>query len=179
LTNVGDGPARQDLSNLASKLGISDRVVFTGWRDRDRLADIYRDHEMFVTASAMETQGLVVLEAMLCGLPVVATDKYALPDLVHHGQNGYLVQVGDCSGMADAVNTLLSHEQLRSDFGRVGRAMAEGHNITTVAPQFGEVYSRVVNNHEQDQGRYRGRQDVRAGDGGASWRGTGGAGSTR
>jgi hypothetical protein len=75
LTVVGDGPVLIDLKREASELGIADSVQFTGYLARKELPQIYAEHDLFITASAMETQGLVALEAIATGLPA---DEQAL-----------------------------------------------------------------------------------------------------
>ena len=79
---------------LARKLKINKEVDFTGPIDHKKLRGIYNSHDIFVTASTIETEGLVILEAMACGLPVIGVKKLAVPDIVIHDKNGYVVGPG-------------------------------------------------------------------------------------
>lgn len=144
LTVVGDGPAMEDLKKLVEGLGLRGRVLFEGWVEREKLARVYRAHDVFVTASAMETQGLVILEAMSSGLPVVGIDKYAVPDVVKHGRNGYVVRPGDVKEMAKYVKNLLEDENLQERLGKNARKSVESHDVNKVIGQMEDLYKEVV-----------------------------------
>ncbi|MGC9530639.1 MAG: glycosyltransferase family 4 protein [Candidatus Bipolaricaulaceae bacterium] len=88
LAMVGGGPAAEDLAGQARRLGVAGRVLFPGYVGHDRLMDYYRGADVFVFASKTETQGLVVLEAMAGGLPVVAIGAMGVLDIVRDGENG-------------------------------------------------------------------------------------------
>src|SRR5579883_871945 len=97
---VGTGPAEADLRAQVERLQIEDRVSFLGFvRDADLLA-LRRSAAIFAIPSEGDLQSLATMEAMACGLPVVAADSYALPELVHHGENGFLFQPGNSEEMA-------------------------------------------------------------------------------
>jgi glycosyltransferase involved in cell wall biosynthesis len=141
---VGDGPAAEKLKQLTSDLGISASVEFAGMVKREILSDYYRNCEVFVTASTMETQGLVVLEAMSSGLPVVAVKKYAMAELVRHGHNGYLVKAGDAGGMSMGIIKLLLEPEVQEKMGRESRKMAETHSLSGVIPGLEEIYRQAM-----------------------------------
>jgi glycosyltransferase involved in cell wall biosynthesis len=143
LVIAGDGPALGDLKELTSELEISNSVEFLGMVDRGSLGEYYRNSEIFITASTMETQGLVVLEAMSSGLPVVAVKKYALADLVCHGKNGYLVKVGDTRGMSMGIVKLLMEPKLQEKMGRESRKIAETHSLDEVIPKLERIYDQM------------------------------------
>ncbi len=111
---------------------------------RDNLGWVYRDSDVFVTASTMETQGLVVLEAMACGLPVVGVAAYALPDLIKSDENGFLVAAGDEKSMAEGLVKVLQDEQLRKRMGVLARKTAEGHDIEGVMKKTMDLYEKLV-----------------------------------
>jgi glycosyltransferase involved in cell wall biosynthesis len=144
LVIAGDGPARADLQELAKKLGMEKKVKFLGMIRRDRLAKIYQSGEVFVTASTMETQGMVVLEAMACGLPVVGVRKFALPDLIKDEMNGFVVKPGDEKKMAEKLELILSDEKLRTKLGRQARATAEKHEVGAMANKLAELYAEAM-----------------------------------
>ena len=93
---VGDGKQRKKLIRLANELGIHERSVFPGYVTDD-LPGVYRLGAVFVTASEVETQGLVLLEAMASGLPVVAAQATCIPEIVQDGVNGYLGPAKRCA----------------------------------------------------------------------------------
>ncbi|MBI3395473.1 MAG: glycosyltransferase, partial [Spirochaetia bacterium] len=100
MTIVGDGPALTSLKIEARALGIEAHVDFPGFVKPADLPSLYPKYDLFMTASTMETQGLVVLEAMACGLPCVGVDSFALPELIQHDRNGFIVEPYDHMAMA-------------------------------------------------------------------------------
>lgn len=141
---VGDGPAKDELIKLTSDLAIKENTEFLGMVERSKLKDYYRNSEVFVTASTMETQGLVVLEAMSSGLPVVAVKKYALGDLVGHGKNGYLVKASDAEGMSMGIIKLLLEPKVQEKMGGESRRMAEKHSLDGVISKLEEIYEQMM-----------------------------------
>ncbi len=144
LTIVGDGPDRDALARLAGELGLGERVRFTGFVPHERLPALYRAADLFATASAIETQGLVVLEAMACGLPVAGVDALALPEAVHHGDNGFLAPAGDEAALAQYLAHLVADAGLRKRMGAASRRMAEQHGLEWVAAQYEGLYRQVA-----------------------------------
>ncbi len=151
---VGDGPARKDLMNMTFEMGISEKVIFTGLKKRQDMSAIYRSGELFVTASGMETQGLVILEAMLSGLPVVGFDKYAVPDLVQNNKTGYVVPMGKWQMLAQKMEVILENPELERQMGLAGRIEGEKHDALVIAVKLVELYRNVIyekkkNNHNR------------------------------
>ncbi|MGB8981248.1 MAG: glycosyltransferase, partial [Anaerolineales bacterium] len=105
---VGDGCQKSNLVRLCNDLRIAERVHFIGFVSaRQGLPGIYQVAHLFVTASEIETQGIVLLEAAASGLPIVAVRTTCIPEIVHDGINGYLEEPGDVHGMSNAMNLLL------------------------------------------------------------------------
>ena len=141
---IGDGPALASLKIEARQLGIDNRVTFPGFVSREELPEIYPKYDLFLTASTMETQGLVVLEAISCGLPCVGVDAYALPELIHDGVNGCIVESYDHITMAQkALEILGDHEKYRR-FSEAGLKIAAQHEIVGCADKLESVYQAVV-----------------------------------
>jgi glycosyltransferase involved in cell wall biosynthesis len=141
---VGDGPALQSLRILARDLGIERVVRFHGFIARDRLPRMYTQYDLFVTASTMETQGLVVLEAVASGLPCVGVDAYALPELIHHGENGYIARPFDHEEMGRYVVSLLKNRALYRTFSKRSLQIASGHEIHRCAMKLERVYESCL-----------------------------------
>ncbi len=120
---VGDGPQRRELEELAGRLGIGDRVVFTGVRDD--VPGVLREADLFVLSSRTEAFPNAVLEAMASGLPVVATDVGSMRELVEDGVNGILVPPLDAAGLARAILDLLGNTVRMKEFGNTGRKLVE------------------------------------------------------
>lgn len=105
---LGDGPERKRLISLVSRLKISDYVNFYGKYRKEDLPKICKDANAFVLASRAETFGVVYIEAMSMGLPVIATRCGGPEDFVNDS-NGYLVDVEDVDGLANALNKMIYH----------------------------------------------------------------------
>lgn len=104
---VGDGDQSKNLEQLATQLGIADRVTFTGYVSDDELREAYTRATVLAMPSIAELQSIVTMEAMASALPVVAANAMALPHLVHDGQNGYLFAPNDAQDLADKLERVL------------------------------------------------------------------------
>lgn len=144
LVIAGDGPAKKELEKLAGELNLKNRVKFLGMVRRDKLPGVYRGADIFVTASDMETLGLVVLEAMASGLPVVAVDKYAMKDMVINGSNGFRVMPGDYQAMAEKILKLVASEELRAEMGEKSRKMSEKYSLEEMHVHLEKIYRKLV-----------------------------------
>jgi glycosyltransferase involved in cell wall biosynthesis len=122
LALVGDGPHRATLEAIFKGLP----VVFLGFLHGEELASAFASSDVFVMPSVTETLGLVVLEAMSAGLPVVGARAGGIPDLIEHGVNGYLFD--DEAGAIQAVNELLTHPVATSAMRRNARETALKHS---------------------------------------------------
>jgi len=87
---VGDGAVKKDLEKMAEEFGIKDRIIFTGLVDRTSIVSLYQASDIFVFASLTETQGLVAVEAMAAGNPVIAVRASGIEDIVKDGEDGFL-----------------------------------------------------------------------------------------
>lgn len=121
---LGDGPERAPLEEEVRRLRLRDRVVFLG--TQDDVAPVFAAADLFVFPSEFESFGLAALEALSCGVPVIATRAGGLPEVVRDGQDGYLRDVGDVEALAEAATRLLSEETLWRRFSSRARRRAEG-----------------------------------------------------
>lgn len=117
---VGDGPCRGACESLVARLGVVDKVEFTGFLPD--LEGAYRRMDLFALATHYEGQPAVVLEAMARELPVVATDLPSIRDSVNDGVEGFLVPALDPPALAEALRRLAGDPALRSELGRAARA---------------------------------------------------------
>jgi glycosyltransferase involved in cell wall biosynthesis len=126
----GDGPMRSELEQLAERLGIEENVSFEGWIGDDaEVASFWGACDVAITAPNdwIESFGLVAVEAMACGRPVVATRGGALAETVVDGQTGFLVAPRDTDGLAQALLTYLNDASLVMRHGSAARAWCEQH----------------------------------------------------
>jgi glycosyltransferase involved in cell wall biosynthesis len=126
LVFAGDGPERSILERRAAQLGLADRVRFLGFLNQSQLPSAYRAADLFVLPSLFEPFGLVVNEAMLCGLPVAVSDRVgARFDLVRPEENGYVFPAGDVEALAAILNELLLDATKRARLGAAARQRME------------------------------------------------------
>jgi glycosyltransferase involved in cell wall biosynthesis len=140
---IGEGRERARLTALASERGVADRFVLQGWLDdpRARLEEL----DVFVLPSRYEGFPLVIIEAMLAGVPVVATDVGSIRESIEDGVTGLLVPAEDPAALANAIRRLLENEQLRTQVSSAARDSAQRNfTATTMAEQYLAVYRRVL-----------------------------------
>lgn len=140
---VGDGPDRGRAQLLAEELGVADRVVFLG--KQESVAELLSCADLLVMPSTTEAFGLVALEAMACGTPVVATRVGGVPEVVTHGEAGFLAPIGAIEEMADGAIELLSDPVRWASASNAARTAAERFNADLVVPQYEAYYKTVLN----------------------------------
>lgn len=127
LTLIGDGPYRTALEQQALQKGIADRIVFTGWLDREEMDRFYQQANLFVFPSRHEGMPNAVLEAMACGLPVIASRIAGSEELVIPGETGLLVPPQDTGALRGALQILLTAPENRKQMGAAARQRVETH----------------------------------------------------
>lgn len=141
---MGDGPSKKSLQNLAKSLGLHKEIKFWGAYDLKEVSKKLCEYDFFVTASTIETQGLVILEAMSAGLPVLGVDKLALPEIIKDGQNGYLSKPFDVGGMANNMLRLLESDERLEKFGKKSLLIAKKHEITKCKDRLFKFYKQIA-----------------------------------
>jgi len=126
---VGDGCQKNHLFRACRELKIEERVHFTGFIHPSELPEIYRAANLFITASEIETQGIVLLEAAASGLPIIAVNATCISEIVHNRVNGFLIQPGNLRAFSDAITTLVNDSKKAQLMGNEGRMHAESHSI--------------------------------------------------
>ncbi len=145
LVLVGDGPERTRAEEDVQQRGLQDDVRWMGKStDVERILSM---SDVFLLPSESESFGLAALEAMASYVPVVATRAGGLPEVVDHGDSGYLEAVGDTQAMARDVLELLTTPGKREAMGQRARAKAEQFAMAAVGTQYIELYQKLV--HEQ------------------------------
>lgn len=138
----GDGPARPRLERMVKTLGLSDRCRFLGMLNRDAVAEQIKRCDAFVLPSLGETFGVVLLEAMACGKPVIAT-RCGGPEFVVTPETGLLVKVADSSAIAEAMANLILH---RVDFDShiIRKKVTERFGERAFLLSIAKIYDRVL-----------------------------------
>jgi glycosyltransferase involved in cell wall biosynthesis len=140
---VGDGDDRDRLDDLTKELRLEHCVRFLGYIPEEDLPILYRAANLFAIASTCEVQSLPTLQAVATGLPVVAAEAMALPELVDNGINGFLVTPGDVQGMAAAMIRILGDPALAARMGEASLAIAQPHEETHTFDLYEAAYQEL------------------------------------
>lgn len=141
---AGDGPMRRKLEVLARDLGIEQRVVFLGSVPAAELGALYAGADFLILPSVSEGTPLVVLEAMACGIPVLATRVAGLPFLVQDWETGFVVKPGDVGQLAMGMRFLHGDDALRGRMGATARGRArQSFPWPLVARRYAAIYEQV------------------------------------
>lgn len=142
LLMIGDGPDRENAERLADERGLRDRVIFVGG-DED-VEDLLPLLDLFLLPSEQESFGLAALEAMACSVPVIASNVGGLPELITHGESGYLFPMGDFEAMGAAAESLVRDKELHERMSRGARKRAERFSESKIIDRYENLYRRVL-----------------------------------
>lgn len=132
------------LQGLRESLNIGDLVTFLGAKDQDKLIYYYTAAEMVVMPSHYESFGMVAIEAMACGTPVIASDVGGLSFSIEDGFNGFLVPGRDAKAMASKVILLLKYPTLREQLGEQARQWVQRYSWDNIADELLEIFERTL-----------------------------------
>jgi N-acetyl-alpha-D-glucosaminyl L-malate synthase BshA len=143
LLMVGDGPDRPKAEWLAGTHGISEHVLFMG--KQNDMAQLLSMADLLILPSENESFGLVALEAMACEVPVIASNVGGIPEVVEHGRDGFLFNVGDVDGMSVASIELLDNPEKRLEMGQNARRHAR-HDFcaSKIVKRYEELYRQTI-----------------------------------
>ena len=145
---VGRGEEGERIRQLAQELKLGQGIVFAGYIPNEDLPAIYRVGSCFIMAGTAELQSLVTMEAMATGLPVIAADALALPELVHDGDNGFLFPPEDIAALSDRMVRIFSDEDSRQRMGRKSLEIIQEHDINKSMDKFEALYRSLVSHQE-------------------------------
>jgi glycosyltransferase involved in cell wall biosynthesis len=140
----GIGPEEKKIKKLVKKLNIEEKVEFLGFVSEDEKYAYYKSVDLCVFPSVYEPFGIVCLEAMVCGRPVVASNVGGIPFVVENGKTGLLFESGNVKDLAEKVIILLKNKELRDKMGEVGRERAKEFTWDKIAEQTVEVYKEII-----------------------------------
>jgi glycosyltransferase involved in cell wall biosynthesis len=128
------------LESLAASRNVSKNLVFAGFVKEETKRRLLEESMVFCLPSMYEGAGLVLLEAMAAGKPVVATNVGGIPHIVDDGSSGFLVNYGDAKALAERLEQLILNKDLRDSMGKKGREIAENYSWPQVAEEVEKVY---------------------------------------
>ncbi|HWI61611.1 MAG TPA: glycosyltransferase family 4 protein [Symbiobacteriaceae bacterium] len=152
LVVAGTGPFGDELRRRANQLGLGDRCHFVGWVDDATAYALYKYADVAVVPSTYEPFGIVALEAMAAGAPLVASDVGGLHEIVHHEQNGLKALPGHAGSLAEQIDRMLADRPLAERLARVARAEAEAkYTWGGIARTTTALYDEVLDEYAQSE----------------------------
>jgi glycosyltransferase involved in cell wall biosynthesis len=145
---IGDGPERKRLEMLLTDLGLTDRVFFLGRvDDRSRLWDYLHQATVFVLPSLSEGCPRVILEAMACGLPIIATNVGGIPEILTDGVNGLLVTPRDEKALANAIKKILNDKDFQKSASIKNREAAKEYSLQIICQRIYSYLKEIVSSN--------------------------------
>ncbi len=124
---AGDGPLRAELEELARRLGVSAHIKFLGWQNREQVTQLLQGCSLFVLPSRSEPFGIVLLEALTCRKPIVATDVDGIPEVIQNGVTGRLVESENPGALSEAILEMLNNRPLAERMANAGYESVKQH----------------------------------------------------
>ncbi len=145
LTVVGDGPLRDKMFALIHKLDIKDKVDFIGWKTLEELPDIYRNSDIFILPSVMEGMPSVVLQAMACSLPIIASRVKGFEEVMEENVNGLTAEYNNETAFANTIEQLIKSPDLLNKMSKNSFEKSKQFSWDTIAKKYLELYEKVIN----------------------------------
>lgn len=140
---VGDGAARKELEEMAEEFGIRDSVIFTGLASKEEIINLYQASDIFIFASLTETQGLVAVEAMAAGNPVVAIKASGIEDIVKFGEDGFLTSESE-EEFSNSVVKIINDKNLREKMSAQAKINSKRFSIEPWVEKVVELYKTLI-----------------------------------
>jgi glycosyltransferase involved in cell wall biosynthesis len=145
LVIAGKGGMLDELKAQVNAMGISNKVYFTGYMDSKQVCKMYKCADISVFPSTYEPFGIVALEAMLSGTPVVVSDIGGLNEIIQHGENGMKSYAGNPNSIADSILALLYNPQLSADVVKKAKSMVKSeYNWAKIAQDTHFTYQKAI-----------------------------------
>ena len=143
LVIVGDGPEKKSLEILCKKKGITSKVLFVG--NSHEVDKILCFSDMFILPSEHESFGLVALEAMACGVPVISSNAGGLPEVNIQGESGFLSDVGNVDEMSENAIKILQDPEMLLKFKKKAKLIAKRFETKMIVPLYEDIYKNALN----------------------------------
>jgi N-acetyl-alpha-D-glucosaminyl L-malate synthase BshA len=144
---VGDGPEVNKVSKLVAKLGLAHRVLFLG--RQENLEELYSISDLMLLLSEKESFGLVLLEAMACGVPCIGTNVGGIPEVIDEGQNGFVCELGDIDEIAAKATFLLTNQHLHDTLSQKAiETVKSKFCAETIVKQYEQLYFKLLDKGE-------------------------------
>lgn len=141
LAGIGD---HDTLNELIDEYGISDLVTYHGWLNDEAKGRLLETTDIYLQPSYFESLGIAILEAMSYQIPIIATRVGGIPELVHHGDNGFLINPGDIDQLFFFIRLLVEDSEMRRIMGEKGFQSVDKFSIQSIKRQVEELYSELL-----------------------------------
>lgn len=141
---VGDGEERNTIINLIEKEKLKEKIILHGELRGERLRKVYSNSDIFILSSREESFGIVLIEAMASGLPVIASDIPGVRNVVEHNQTGLLVKP-TLANFAQAIEEIVNNHNLRKKLIKNGLDRVQNYDWDKIVEKFEQVYRKVLN----------------------------------
>ncbi|MCD6235068.1 MAG: glycosyltransferase family 4 protein [Candidatus Marinimicrobia bacterium] len=138
---VGEGKQAEEIKSLAEKKGLEKHFIFTGFRTD--VGRFLKNSDLFVMASKKEGLGTSILDAETAGLAVIGTDAGGIPEVIRHGENGFIVPRQQPKALSDAILTLLRDDEKRKMFGEKSLAFVRNFDISFTVQKHIKLYEEI------------------------------------
>lgn len=140
---VGDGPEISLICQLVHDLRLADSVLFLG--NQENLAELYSLSDLMLLLSEQESFGLVLLEAMACGIPCIGTNVGGIPEVIVHGKTGYICEIGNIAEIANKALHILQNKQIHSKFSKEAVDVVDNRFAAQlIVDQYEEIYTHLI-----------------------------------
>lgn len=143
---AGDGEEREALQTLVDNLGLTKQVTFLGQVSRPLIVSLLKSCDLFVIPSRTEGFGLVILEAMAAGKPIIGTRTGGIPEILQHEENGWLVPPENPEALADTIRYAYHEEELRRRFGINNRQKVLAYDWSYIVKDYKSIYFEHIQN---------------------------------
>lgn len=144
---AGEGPLMKECKNIAAQLGVSSMVHFLGYRND--IASLLQMCDLAVASSYREGLPVNIMEAMACGLPIIATDNRGHRELINHNKNGWIIDCDDIKTMSERINSISKSVKLQAQFGQRGRTIITSkYSVNEVLKEKKEIYTTYMDEME-------------------------------
>ncbi len=140
---VGDGPELTTVCNMINELGLTDKVLLLG--KQENVAELFSISDLKLLLSEKESFGLVLIEAMACGVPTIGTNVGGIPEVINDGMNGYICELGDVQTIASKAIDLLSNPVLHSEMAKQALLTVQGKfNSEKIVNEYEDIYYSII-----------------------------------
>ena len=142
---AGDDPAVPEFRIMCEQLNIADHIIFLGHQSRDQLLELYSEAAVFILPAITESFGVVILEAMASGVPVIGSNVGGIPEIIRDGINGLMIPPNSPTELAQAIYLLLQNRDMQVQFAKSGIETAQQFSIEKMMIETYQVYSHLLN----------------------------------